>query len=105
MVYDHLGGEFSFFYKIEDTQIQKIEPNEVGRLGWLTEIPMFKLHRALFHGESLTSLYLRINDCIFESAIETEIVDVDIMNDPLLRCLYNGAIPSYQKEQLKRILI
>jgi hypothetical protein len=65
---------------------------------------MSKLYSALFHGESLTSLYLRINDCFFDRAIEKRIIDVDIMNDPLLRCLYDGAIASYQKEQLKRII-
>lgn len=103
-VYDHLGHESAFFYKIKNSQISKIELSECETLGWLTEIPMSKLNNALFHGESLTSLYLRINDCIFDKTIENEIVDVDIMNDPLLRCLYDGAIASYQKEQLKRIL-
>lgn len=102
-VYDHLGNEYSFFYKIHNSQINRVEANEVRALGWLTEIPMSKFYSALFHGESLTSLYLRINDCIFDAVIENEIIDIDIMNDPLLRCLYDGAIASYQKEQLKRI--
>lgn len=102
-VYNHLGDIFSFFYKIQGSQIERVDSNDFSQFGWLTEIPVSKLYTALFHGESLTSLYLRINDCTFDAQIENEMVDIDIMNDPLLRCLYDGAIASYQKEQLIRL--
>ena len=71
---------------------------------WLTEIPAAKLYSALEQGESLSSLYIRINDCSFDPETEAEVKDSSPMEDPLLACLYNGAFATYQKAQLSRIL-
>ena len=49
---------------------------------------------ALELGESLTSMYIRIKDMEFE----------DVVDDPLIRCLFNGAFGAYQLAQLKRLL-
>jgi hypothetical protein len=57
---------------------------------WTTEIPEAKFYAALELGESLTSIYARV------IAPPT----ADIMEDPLIRCLYNGKFASYQKAQL-----
>ena len=73
------------------------------QLHWQTEIPMIKLWNALEEGESLSSLYVRINDCELEAQICAAAERVDIAEDPLLRCLYNGTVASYQTAQLRRI--
>ena len=103
VIYDDSGRETSFIFKISGSSIQRVEDIPDVQPGWLTEIPMTKLFNALFEGESLTSLYVRINDCVFADMIESEIQDVDIMSDPLLRILFDGALASYQKAQLSRI--
>lgn len=101
-VYDHSGKDINFHYRIFGKNIQLVtEVKE--RISWLTEVPMTKLYAALEQGESLTSMYFRINDIFFSSDLEDEIQNVDPFEDPLLRCLYNGAFGSYQKVQLKKI--
>lgn len=101
-VYDHNGNEKSFHYQIHGKDIQLIaelkEP-----ISWLTELPLAKLYAAIEQGESLTSMYFRVNDMVFSSAVEDQIKEVDPVEDPLIRCLYNGAFGSYQKAQLKKI--
>jgi len=102
-VYDHTGAVQSFLYKIKCEKIERIaECNEAP--SWTTEIPITKLYAALELGESLTSLYMRINEIVFHFAIEKEIQYADIVEDPLIRCLFSGSIGSYQRAQLKRIL-
>ena len=79
---------------------RSIEPGSIAAagdsqpLGWTTEIPAAKLYAGLALGESLTSMYLRIN-----GAPE----DADIADDPLIRCLFNDAFGAYQAAQLKRL--
>lgn len=101
-IYDHTGNAQIFSYKVKGETIELAPDNSV-EPSWTTEIPISKLYSALELGESLTSLYMRINDVIFESAIEKEIQYADIVEDPLIRCLFNGGFGSYQKAQLKRI--
>jgi len=70
-------------------------------VSWSTEVPIAKLYAALEEGESLTSMYVRINDRVFDSEIEKEIQAADVMEDPLIRCLFTGVFGAYQKAQLK----
>lgn len=101
-IYDHLGQATSFDYHLRRSKIEQVfesaEP-----LGWFTEIPLYKFHAALEEGESLTSMYARINDCVFNSETEMEIQSVDLVEDPLVRCLFNDEFGAYQKAQLKRL--
>jgi hypothetical protein len=101
-VFDHTGALQTFNYKIKGEKIEFIGISDEA-IAWSTEIPISKLYAALELGESLTSLYLRINDVVFEPAIEKEIQYADIVEDPLIRCLFNGGFGTYQKAQLKRI--
>lgn len=70
---------------------------------WKTEIPLKKLYGALESGESLSSLYIRINAQPFLEKYEKRLVDVEITEDPLLRVLYQKSLGSYQRAQLERI--
>ncbi len=72
-------------------------------LGWTTEIPISKLYAALELGESLTSMYMRINDTVFDAAIEDEIGRAEVVDDPLIRCLFNDVFGAYQAAQLRRL--
>ncbi len=101
-VYDHHGAEQIFYYQIDQYGIAP-SFNLTEQISWLTEIPIYKLHSALDSGEALTSLYIRINDTKFPSEIEKEIESVDITEDPLIRCLFNGEFGAYQKAQLRQI--
>ncbi len=102
-VYDQEGNSTDFYYDIHCGSIS-LALETWGAVSWLTEIPIFKLYGALENGEALTSLYMRINDTIFEPHIEVEIATVDITEDPLIRCLFNGLFGAYQMAQLKRLL-
>jgi hypothetical protein len=42
-------------------------------LAWTTEIPAAKLYAALELGESLTSMYMRINDTVFDADTERDL--------------------------------
>ena len=101
-IFDHLGIARDFFFNIEDKTIE-MSSQQDGPLAWTTEVPICKLYEALEHGESLSSMYLRINDVLFDSDIEKEIVDIDIIEDPLVRCLFTGHFGAYQIAQLKQI--
>jgi hypothetical protein len=73
-------------------------------LGWTTEIPAAKLYAALASGESLTSMYMRINDTVFDAETERALADADVVDDPLIRCLFSSTFGAYQAAQLKRLL-
>lgn len=103
-VYDHTGDPKQFYYKINGENIDLASENDEP-LSWTTEIPISKLYGALELGETLTSMYMRINDMVFEPEIENEIEDVDIVEDPLIRCLFTGVFGAYQIAQLKRLKI
>lgn len=67
-----------------------LEPVSEALPQWTTEVIAFKLFEALENGESLSSLYLRVGHS-------------EILNDPLIRVLYNGKIGSYQRAQLRAL--
>jgi len=48
-------------------------------------------------------MYMRINDAAFEAAIEADIETADIVDDPLIRCLFNDVFGAYQAAQLRRL--
>ena len=91
-IYDHLGQEQKFFYQVHAGKIQKGSESEPE---WTTEVPLSKLYAALEMGESLTSMYLRVF-CVDHV--------VDIIEDPLIRCLFNGEFASYQKAQFRTLV-
>lgn len=101
-IYDHRGVESCFYYRIEKASIQLLA-ERVADMEWSTEVPMAKLFAAIALGESLTSMYVRINDMVFSAKVEEEIGSVDIMEDPLLRCLFNGEFGAYQRAQLQKL--
>lgn len=93
-VYDQKGNQLSFYYFLENnTMKHRLDRDPAD---WTTEIPLCKLYSALFSGESLSSLYLRIENVDTDNS-------ADIVEDPLLRCLFSNSLGSYQKAQLKRI--
>ena len=92
-LYDEGGAPLEFYYRVEGARIEAIVPQTPS---WSTEIPLIKLYGALEEGESLTSLYVRLHPPAGE---------VDLLEDPLLVRLYNGAVGRYQKYQLKRLRV
>jgi len=101
-IFDHTGEARHFHYHIEGQSMVPVGEND-GVLSWTTEVPLSKFYSALNAGESLTSMYLRVNDAVFTPDIEKEIHSVDISEDPLIRCLFTGVFGAYQLAQLKRL--
>jgi hypothetical protein len=101
-LYDHAGAATDLRYRVEGDRIDLLEGNDAP-LGWTTEIPMSKVHAALAMGEALTSMYIRINDAVFDAVTENEIATADIVDDPLIRCLFNEVFGAYQQAQLRRL--
>lgn len=99
-IYDHNGKATTFHYLLDGDTIEPCAPSAPG---WTTEIPIQKLYAALALGESLTSMYVRINDTVFDEQTEAEIQSAQVLDDPLIRCLYDNEIGSYQAAQLKRL--
>lgn len=102
-LYDHTGQETEFFYHVSHGEMELVT-GSTRPLAWATEVSVARVHAALNEGESLTSMYVRINDVVFAPEIEKEIKEADPMEDPLLRALYTGVFGAYQEAQLKRIL-
>jgi hypothetical protein len=101
-VYDQNGQATDYFYKVHNDTLVILN-GDGHEKEWQTEVPLYKLYGDLTNGESLTSMYVRINDIPFSSTIEDEIRDVDVLEDPLVRCLFTGEIGSFQKAQLKHL--
>lgn len=101
-VFDHQGSSRNYFYQITSNKIELL-PNEKSPISWATEIPIAKFYAAIELGESLTSMYMRVNDTVFASDIEAEVHGADIVDDPLIRCLFTGVFGAYQVSQLKRL--
>ncbi len=80
-VFDHLGQVIVFTY-----------PHAVD---WETEVPIAKLYAALENGEALTSMYLRIKHREFDG--------LDVLDDPLVKSLFDGKVASYQRAQLRKL--
>jgi hypothetical protein len=91
-VYDHAGAVRQYRYRIHGDSIAAAGDEEAP--SWQTEIPIAKLYAGLALGESLTSMYMRISGAP---------ADADIVDDPLIRCLFNDAFGAYQAAQLRRI--
>ncbi|USX25591.1 MBL fold metallo-hydrolase [Oxalobacteraceae bacterium OTU3CINTB1] len=91
-VYDHAGAVRQYRYRIHGDSIAAAGHEEAP--SWQTEIPIAKLYAGLALGESLTSMYMRITGAP---------ADADIVDDPLIRCLFNDAFGAYQAAQLRRL--
>lgn len=101
-LFNHLGAATNFYYKIENRKIEQIEAQDIKR-SWTTKLPMRKLYQAISEGEALTSMYIRINDDIFDEQAEIELHSADLLSDPLIHALSYKSEISYQKAQLKKI--
>lgn len=101
-VHDHDGGIRQWRYLL-DGDTARID-ERAGPLAWTTAIPAARLYGALEAGESLTSMYMRINDVVFNAETERALAEVDIVDDPLIRTLFSGTFGAYQKAQLGRLL-
>jgi hypothetical protein len=101
-VYDHAGACSQFHYRVHGDRIEALAQAE-DPLAWTTDVPAAKLYAALEQGESLTSMYMRINEARFDDAIEHDIATADIVDDPLIRCLFDEAFGAYQAAQLRRL--
>ncbi|GAB3411705.1 MBL fold metallo-hydrolase [Massilia agilis] len=102
-IYDHAGQVTRFRYRLEPGGAAHPDDGSAP-LGWTTDIPAAKLYAALELGESLTSMYMRINDTVFDAAIERELTHAEVVDDPLIRCLFSDAFGAYQAAQLHRLL-
>ena len=104
-VFDSDGQVTRWRYRLEDGRATLEESAESpGALGWTTEIPATKLYGALEQGESLTTMYMRINDTLFDADTERDLPEADVVDDPLIRCLFSDTFGAYQAAQLKRLL-
>jgi L-ascorbate metabolism protein UlaG (beta-lactamase superfamily) len=102
-VYDHAGQATRFRYRLEPDGGARLDEG-AGPLAWTTDIPAAKLYAALELGESLTSMYMRINDTAFDADIERDLADADVVDDPLIRCLFSDSFGAYQAAQLRRLM-
>ena len=101
-LHGHDGAATVLHYRLHGDLIDLV-PDTGEAPSWTTEVPLVKCHAALVLGESLTSMYLRINDAQFDAATLAELEQADIVDDPLIRCLFNDAIGAYQAAQLTRL--
>ncbi|THC45317.1 MBL fold metallo-hydrolase [Massilia sp. Mn16-1_5] len=101
-VFDHAGDGTHWHYRVQGDSIEAVAPS-AGPLGWTTEIPAAKLYAGLELGESLTSMYMRINDTRFDDTLESDLETAELVDDPLIRCLFNDAFGAYQAAQLRRL--
>ncbi len=92
-LYDHSGQAINFYYELQAGTIKLA--NENFSITWITEVPLAKIYSAIAEGESLSSLYLRMQGMPFEN----------IEEDPLIACLFHGEFASYQRNQLQKILV
>jgi len=102
-VFDHAGVATQWRYRLAPGGAALLD-DSAGPPGWTTELPAAKLYAALELGESLTSMYMRINDTVFDAATERALMDADVVDDPLIRCLFSSTFGAYQAAQLRRLL-
>jgi hypothetical protein len=102
-VYDHAGRATRLRYRLDPDGGACLD-DDAAPLAWTTEIPAAKLYAALALGESLTSMYMRINGAVFGADVERELADADVVDDPLIRCLFSDTFGAYQAAQLRRLL-
>lgn len=98
------GVRTSFFYFIKGSEIEfRGSSGHPSTASWITEASEYKLYSALYSGESLTSMYLRVNDKEnFWNTME-DLAQADVFEDPLIRVLFYESVGSYQYHQLLRI--
>jgi hypothetical protein len=110
-LYDHAGAATRFRYRLEPGG--PATPDDTATApGWTTEIPAAKLWAALEEGESLTSMYLRVNgemqDAVMDADAQfdadSDLAQADVVDDPLIRCLFSDTFGAYQAVQLRRLL-
>ncbi|WP_306392448.1 MBL fold metallo-hydrolase [Telluria beijingensis] len=102
-LFDHAGQACHYHYRLDGERAALVDAG-AGPLGWTTEVPATKLHAALALGESLTSMYVRINDATFDAQTDRALQDADVVDDPLVRCLFGDTFGAYQAAQLRRLL-
>jgi len=102
-IYDDAGNATVLRYRLVPEGRACLDP-DAGPPQWTTEIPAAKLYAALEEGESLTSMYMRINDTLFDADTEREPAHADVVDDPLIRCLFSDTFGAYQAAQLRRLL-
>jgi L-ascorbate metabolism protein UlaG (beta-lactamase superfamily) len=102
-LFEHDGAVTRFRYRLDGASATLAEAGDEP-LGWTTEIPAAKLYAALEQGESLTSMYVRINDTVFDADTERALREADVVDDPLIRCLFSDTFGAYQAAQLRRLL-
>lgn len=102
-IYDHTGAATRFRYRLEEGGATPAADDD-GPLGWTTDVPAARLYGALEEGESLTSMYVRINDADFDAATTCALAQADVVDDPLVRCLFDDSFGAYQRAQLARLL-
>lgn len=95
-VFDHQGEARHFHYQFIHEKMVLVPSPESLSIAWSTEVPLSKLYAALEQGESLTSMYLRINEMVF-------VDDVDLIEDPLIRCLFHNSVATYQAAQFEKL--
>ena len=99
-IYGKAGNRMEFHYRVEGDAIALLD-GATAPLAWTTEVPAAKLFAALTQGEALTSMYMRINDTVFDADIEADHEFAEIVDDPLIRCLFNDVFGTYQAAQLR----
>ncbi len=103
-VIDHAGAITDYTYRVHRRSIERDESDLPDSLmEWKTEVPIAKFFAALELGEALTSMYVRINDTVFSEETERALGSVDVIDDPLARCLFNGEFGAYQIAQLNHL--
>ncbi|ATQ79120.1 hypothetical protein CR152_26050 [Massilia violaceinigra] len=101
-VFDHEGQGTHFHYRIVGDNIEQLA-GVPDALSWTTEVPVARLYAALELGEALTSMYMRMNDAVFDARTEADLQGAELVDDPLIRCLFNDVFGAYQAAQLRRI--
>lgn len=103
-LFDHHGEVTRFHYRLAEDAATLVDGADAVPLGWSTELPAAKLYGALEQGESLTTMYMRINAETFDADTERDLADADVVDDPLIRCLFSDTFGAYQAAQLRRLL-
>ncbi len=99
-LFDEAGKESRFYYRIEMENVELL-PTAVESIAWKTEVIITKLFAALERGETMSSMYLRVNDHRFDPRAEEALGEAEVLDDPLIRTLFTGQFGAYQLAQLK----
>ena len=101
-VYDDEGVATHWYYRVQGDTLARADAGPA-LPAWRTEVPAAKLYAALALGETLSSMYLRINDGALDPQTAAERAEADVMDDPLIRCLFTDVFGAYQAAQLRRL--